>query len=436
MPNSTQADNGAWRVSLDLRPRTVVLATLTATAIGVGFLFLYRIYMIIFLFFVAFSVATALKPIAAWCRKNKVPVAVGIFGVYGLGLLIIGGFLWFIGPVIFAQVQMLLTDLPEYYRSLRTYLTDSPSRLMQGLASLLPTRPSMPVQTISDAATTGTDDSVSVLEQMITETGRISFLAIAVFLLAYYWLLEGEATIRRILMRLPLEKRDEYRDMIVEIEDKIGAYFRGQLLLCLIIGLFSLVAFWIIGVPNAITLAIISGVTEAIPMIGPLIGAVPAILTTLTTAPDKALWVVLAIIIIQQAENNFLVPKIMDRSVGVHPLMTIFAIAAFGLLFGVVGAILAIPLAAILQILGRYFLFNLLFIEREATNSDVTETTHRNRFSVLRLAAEELIEDVRKQARKHEDSEVDDSNTEKAEDQIEAVAENLQMYLLKKERQA
>ncbi|MCB0188895.1 MAG: AI-2E family transporter, partial [Caldilineaceae bacterium] len=282
--------DGLAPVVLDLKPRTIVMATLTAVTIGVGFLFLYRVYMIVFLLFVAFSLATALKPIAKWFRQRKWPVALGVFSVYILGIILLVGFLWFIGPVIVEQSQMLIRDLPEYYANLRLYLLQSPSRLLHAIGPLLPANPYWSMQTLSEAATPAGNDSLTWLGDLVVDAGRIAFLLVAVFLLAYYWLIEGETTIRRLLLRTPLTKRDEYRTMIAQIEDKIGAYFRGQLLLCLIIGVLSLVAFWIIGDPNAITLAIISGITEAIPMIGPLIGAVPAVLTTLTVAPEKSLW--------------------------------------------------------------------------------------------------------------------------------------------------
>ncbi|MCB0121807.1 MAG: AI-2E family transporter, partial [Caldilineaceae bacterium] len=161
-----------------------------------------------------------------------------------------------------------------------------------------------------------------------------------------------------------------------------------------------------------------------------------AVLTTLTVAPEKSLWVIVALLLIQQAENNFLVPKIMDRSVGVHPLVTILAISAFGLLFGIVGAILAIPLAAILQILGRRLLVEPLLVDKELDEEKTSESNKRNRFSVLRLEAEELVQDVRKQARKRDGVEISEPHVEEAEDLIESAAENLQHYLLMREKAA
>ncbi len=106
-----------------------------------------------------------------------------------------------------------------------------------------------------------------------------------------------------------------------------------------------------IGLPYALLLGLLAGVFEALPMIGPLLGMLPALLIALATMPAQAVWVVVAATVIQQIENNVLVPRVMGRTVGINPIISILAIAAFTLLFGVAGALFAIPMAAVLQLL-------------------------------------------------------------------------------------
>lgn len=412
-------------------PHTVVFATVFAVAIGVGLILLYRFYMIVFLLFVALSIATALKPLANWLQQRKLPVALGVVPIYFVGTFLLVGLLWLISPSLGDQLGAIINELPIYYATVRTYLQTSSNSILQLLGSFLPIDLTLPMRQISVAETAEAVDSIGMVGQALSTTGKVIFLAAGVLLIAYYWLIEGDMVIRRLLLRTRMEKREELRALIVEIEDKIGAYFRGQFLLCVIIGVLSLVAFMLIGVPHALTLALISGITEAVPVIGPTLSAVPAILLTLSTAPEKALWVIIALVLIQSMENHLLVPKIMDRSVGVHPLVTILAIAAFGLLFGIVGAILAIPLAAILQILAQR-----LFLAKTTDESvDLTldeQQPTRNRFSVLRWEAEDLAQDVRKQVRKRS-SQGGEAQLEEAEDMLETVALNLQGYLLQKE---
>jgi len=415
--------------------RSVMMATLIAVGIGLAFLLLYRFYMIVFLFFVAFSLATALKPIVGWLQKRNVPLLLGILPFYGVLLGLFVGVLWFIGPTLVAQLTSVANDLPGYYNDLRLYLLNSPNDLLQAAGGGLPLELTLPAGQMP-VTTVDTSDPIRLIGQAVGNLGSAIFMFIAVLLLAYYWLVEGDMLIRRVVLRFHLEQREEIRALIAEIEVKIGSYFRGQLLLCLIIGVFSLVAFVLIGVPNALMLSLISGLTEAVPVLGPTIGAVPAILMTLSTAPEKSLWVILALVLIQGLENNFLVPRIMDKSVGVNPLITILSIAAFGLLFGIVGAILAIPLAAILQILITRLLFSKPTTEEVSTPANRGSQQTRSRVAVLRLSAQELAQDVRKQGRNNGQHQVHDNQIEQAEDMIETVASNLETYLVQQERGA
>jgi len=176
------------------------------------------------------------------------------------------------------------------------------------------------------------------------------------------------------------------------------------------------------------------GLFEAIPTFGPSLAAVPVILVTLTTDPPKAIWALGAIAVIQFLESHFIVPRVMDRSVGVNAVVTLLAIAGFGVLFGVIGAILAIPLAAILQILFKRLVFNEPVTEDKPVPAATAEELERNRMSALRLEAQELVKDVRKQVRSEGETLID-PNAERAEDLIEAIALDLDSLLTKLENQ-
>jgi predicted PurR-regulated permease PerM len=121
-----------------------------------------------------------------------------------------------------------------------------------------------------------------------------------------------------------------------------------------IIGLTSYIGLFLLGVPFAAALALIAGITEAIPLVGPLIGAVPAVIVAFTVSPVTGILVAVMYMVIQGLENNVLVPKIMSSNVGLNPLVIIIAIVAGGTLNGVIGALLAIPLAGTLQVLAQH----------------------------------------------------------------------------------
>jgi predicted PurR-regulated permease PerM len=207
------------------------------------------------------------------------------------------------------------------------------------------------------------------------------------------------------------------------METKVGSYVAGQAILCLIIGLMALVAYWLIGLPNALVLAFIAGVMEAVPLIGPLLGAIPAALVGLSLGPDKLVWVIVATVIIQQLENSLLVPRVMRRSVGVNPFVSLLALFAFSSLLGFAGALMAIPMAALIQILLDRFVFGPAAIEPEVS-------TGRDYASRLRYEAQDLAQDLRRQARlKKGGSDLGIKQTDHVLDEIEAITTDLDSLL-------
>ena len=235
--------------------------------------------------------------------------------------------------------------------------------------------------------------------QFISSLGYGIFLLVATLMMTAYWTLDADRVTRALLMRVPEEKREGWRELIAELEGKVGGYFRGQLVLCGFIFTLSTAAFLLMGLPYALVLGLIAGLFEALPMIGPVLGMLPALLIALATAPEKAIWVVLSAVVIQQIENNLLVPRVMDKSVGINPIISILAIAAFSLVFGLIGAVLAIPVAAMLQILIGRLLFKSSADVEEGSAQLTRANSSRNKLSVLRMEARELADDVRKQAR-------------------------------------
>jgi predicted PurR-regulated permease PerM len=149
----------------------------------------------------------------------------------------------------------------------------------------------------------------------------------------------------------PPQRKKSVREFLQLAESKLGGYIRGQGLLCVAVGVTALIAYVLIGLPYTLVLAIFAGVMEMVPIFGPALGAIPAFLVALSIDPSKALWVVVATIVIQLLENSILVPRIMKHSMGVNPIIVLLSLIAFGSVFGLAGAILALPLAAIIQLL-------------------------------------------------------------------------------------
>jgi predicted PurR-regulated permease PerM len=268
-----------------------------------------------------------------------------------------------------------------------------------------------------------------VLAQILSYGGLLGnslLISVAIFLLAFYWLMERERLLRYFLLLLPEAHRDGVRAMLPAIEEKLGAYVRGVALLCFSVGAMALVAYLLMGLPNALFLGLAAGLFEAVPLLGPSIGAIPAVLTALAVDPGKVWYVIGALAVIQLLENSWLAPKVMDRTVGVNPVLGLLAFAAFGALFGLVGGLLAIPLAALLQILFQRFVLD----PAAAANHGGTPAG-RDGISLLRYETRELVQDVRKQVR-GKDSPIDGAEDE-IEDELEAIATDLDSLLARVE---
>ncbi len=143
-----------------------------------------------------------------------------------------------------------------------------------------------------------------------------------------------------------------------EVEAKLGAFIRGQGLAMLAIGIASALGYWLIGLPHVLVLAVLAGLFEAVPMVGPVLAAVPAMLVALPEGLTAVLLVIGFAAVLQLFENNILLPRIMNHSVGVSSLVGLFVVLAFGTLYGVMGAVVAIPLTVVIQVLLDHTVIN------------------------------------------------------------------------------
>jgi predicted PurR-regulated permease PerM len=194
-------------------------------------------------------------------------------------------------------------------------------------------------------------DAVGAVFGAITAVLGGVFGVLTVLIVTFYLLLEADTILLTFLRLFPPSDRPRVHEACGRVSTKVSAWLGGQLLLAGIIGSTAAVGLWLMGVPYFYVLALVAGIGEVIPVVGPLLAAIPAILVALTVSPALALGVAIFYVVQQQFENHVLVPKVMERQVGVSATMVIVALLLGGSLLGVVGAILAVPTAAILQVL-------------------------------------------------------------------------------------
>lgn len=398
--------------------RQVVYATLFVLLVLGSFFLLYRFSRIVFILFIAIVLGTAIRPAVEWLYQRGVSRSAGVILVYLLLFLLVAGLVVLLLPLFTQQIAAIAADMPVYYGDLRAGLFQSPSRILRQIAIQLPSD----ITFISLNSPIGSAENTNTVAQplyYINVFARSILTLTAVFVLGFYWTLESDRSIRSLLLLVSLDHRESMRELIAEIEKKVGGFIVGQGLLCLAVGVLAFVAYLLIGLPYTLVLAVLAGLMEAVPVFGPALGAIPALLIALSTDPPKAIWVIVATLVIQGMENYLLVPRVMNRAVGVNAFVTLLALAAFSSLLGLAGALLAIPIAAVLQLLLDRFVL-------KPDQAQAQTLDGRDRLSLIRYEAQTLVQDVRKQLRENETI---DGSMEEVVDALEAIAGDLDQSL-------
>lgn len=334
------------RQNSGLSLRTTALGTIVVLLVVLGFAALISLRNVLVSVFLGLLLATTLRPLMSRLREGRIPRLLAASASIGALLAALAGFLTLVGPLIIAQTQAAISALPDLYDTMRASMIASgvPMLRLLGayLAADLPLAEELSVNTLAAQGVA-----------LLPTAGYSLFVAIGTLLFSYYWLLYRERSVRSLLLLIPLEHRQRAEQIWLRIEERIGAFVRGQALLAAVTGIFSLVAYWLIGLPYAPLVALLGGLLEFVPFLGPFLATAIAIVIGLSVSPGLGLSALAAGIVIQQIENNFLAPRIMDRAVGISPVVTLLAFVGFAALFGPVGGLLAIPLAATLQVLFR-----------------------------------------------------------------------------------
>lgn len=305
--------------------------------IGISLWVLYLILDIVVLFFIVLVIVAFLSPLVDRLDKFLPRIlAVAIVYLVILGILAGAGFI--ILPPLIIQIRSLSRDLPDLiyrfaptYETIRTFVSSSQQSLAQVSASL------------SQISTNLYTTTVGFLNGI--------FATITVLVLTFYLLLEKEAAISSLKAFLPLDRKEQIVEAVRKISWKMGGWLRGQIILMIIIGILYLIVLKVLGVPYALALAVFAGLLEIIPYIGPILGAAPAVLIGFLISPLTGVILLIWFIVVQQLESHFLVPKVMQKTVGLSPVVIILALLIGGKLFGILGAVLGVPAAAAISVL-------------------------------------------------------------------------------------
>ncbi len=306
--------------------------------------FLYLISDVLALLFVAFIVSSALSPSVNAMERRKVPRVVGILLIYLAILGVVGLMLFLLIPALVDQVSQLALNFPVYSERLLAIVRGFQSQALD--ANLIEQ-----IKRGLSAMESGLLTFASGLFLKIFDViGGV--VALSVVIVLSFYMTSQEHVIQRALTFVMPKRYEEYvNHLITRIQQQIGKWLRAQLILSFIIFVLSYVGLTILGVDYALTLAMVAGLTEFVPVIGPIVGAVPAAFIALNQSPWLALWVIILYLVIQRLENDLLVPKVMQHTVGLNPLISIIALLIGAKLAGIVGALLAIPVTTALGVI-------------------------------------------------------------------------------------
>lgn len=316
----------------------------------IGLYILFQVRSLLLLFFGAILFASTIQPAVAVLKNRGIPPLASILVIYlaFLGLAI--GMVAILFPSLFLSIQDLIQSQSRLTSSLEMVL----AQLQGFISNAFGVRVPLPsVAELEKYVSDIQQGSQQGLDSYLFDGFRLGSEAVILFVLAFYWLTERGHFEEVGLRMIPLRHRDRFRGIFGDIEMTLGAFVRGQIILCATVGVLAFIALSVLGIRSAVLLAVFAAVAEAIPMIGPIIGAIPAILVALLYSPQQALLVAGAYLVIQQFESQVLIPKVMERQVGLSPLFVLLALTAGNVLGGIPGALVAIPIAAALRILAR-----------------------------------------------------------------------------------
>jgi predicted PurR-regulated permease PerM len=287
---------------------------------------------------VALFLAALMHPAVRWGARHRVPKWLMVLLIYVFlftALVLI--FALFI-PVLLQQIQGLSQKIGSSIVIISTNLQKARIFSEQnGLANNF----SFGFKSLEDQFS---NTASGLFRTLVDVFGGLAEFA-AVLVMAFYMVVQEEEAAHIFRNFVPQKYQEFIGNLLLTVEEKIGGWLRGQLFLSFTIAVLYYIALLVLGIDGALALALFAGCTEFIPYLGPMLGGLPVLLVAFSDSPIKALLAFCAVVIIQQCENHILVPKVMQKAIGLNPLISMIAVLIGAKSFGIMGALLAIPLA-------------------------------------------------------------------------------------------
>lgn len=292
------------------------------------------------------------NPIIDWLEKKKWKRgwAIALLYIVIIGLIIL--LFSFVIPAVKDQIVSLFKSFPGYWDQITQRFNEfSRSSLFDQLKDKLSTNMSDIMKTISTKGTSVVNSAISSIGSIVGTVTEVVLAIVTTPLVLFYLLKDGKKLPDFLLKMLPINGRAHTRQVLGEANHQISSYIRGQIIVSLCIGILLFIGYLIIGLPYALTLAIIAACTSIVPYLGPAIAITPAIIIAIVTSPWLLIKLIIVWCVVQLLEGKFISPQVMGKTLKVHPITILFVILVAGNLFGVLGVIFAVPGYAVLKVI-------------------------------------------------------------------------------------
>jgi len=303
---------------IEISAKTIVFTIMFILSLGL----LWQIRELIFSLFIAFIIAGALKPAVSFLERIKLPRIVASLIIYLLFIFAIYGLFSLIIPPLLSEMIFLFKNLPEIIKSIVPQ-----SNVAINFGFLTQNIPSIANQTLSFLK--------GIFSNAIFVTSTLFF--------GFYFLLEKNLETKLLNNFFDDVEISKIEFVSNRAQKRMSAWFWGEIILMFVVGAMTYIGLNIIGMKYALALAVLAGLLEVIPSLGPIASSVPAILIGLSYSPILGLYCAILYLIVQQLENNLIVPVVMKKVTGLHPIITLIAMVVGGKLAGILGVLLAVP---------------------------------------------------------------------------------------------
>lgn len=339
---------------------------LLIVAVVLGLILLWQLQSLIVILMISVVIAASLSPLVNWAEKMQVPRWLGVICVYLTLIATLTGVGLLIGPTIIHQIQNLVSKLPIFLEQLSDLMVSIASRLGEEPPQLIDQL--FDIQSVSKWLIRSSQELV-LRSYGITKgfLGGFFNLVLALFISGYL-VVDSQTLIKSVVQLFPKPWDEKLAKQAAPVGNRMGGYIRGRLLVSGILGLAITASLSLLGMPEfSLGLGAIAGVTNLIPFIGPVLGAIPALIVAVAKGGWIFLWVLVLFIIIQNVETYILDPLLVGSSVGVHPLYQLLSVLAGIQLLGIIGAIIIPPwFAGTSALVENLYLKPKLLAERKA----------------------------------------------------------------------